>query len=238
MDTRNEKMVSLDGAVIARLKTHGETFELYVDPDLALKYREGENVDLNNLLAVQTVFKNVSTGEKASQQAMEKIFETTDIKTITDKILKKGEIHLTTEQRKKKAEEKRRQIVTIITRNAINPQTGKPHPAARIEKALEEAKVNINMTKSVEEQIESVLKAIKPIIPIKFTTVTYAVRIPAQYAGSCYGQFREYGEIKKEDWDKNGNLLFLIEMPAGLQDEFYSRLNGLTHGEVQTKIIR
>lgn len=235
---KHEKMVSLDDAVIARLRTHGENFEIYVDPDIALRYKEGDEVSIADLLAVQTVFKNASSGEKASQQMMEKIFETTDIKTITEKILKKGEIHLTTEQRKKKTEEKKKQIIAIITRNAINPQTGKPHPPGRIEKAIDEVKININMAKSAQEQVESILREIKPIIPIKFATITYAVKIPAEYTGNCYSQLKEYGEIKKEEWDKNGNLLFLIETPAGLQDTFYSKLNGLTHGEVQIKIIR
>lgn len=231
-------MVSLDNAVIARLKIQGENFEIYVDPDLAQKYREGEKIELHNLLAVETVFKDAAAGEKASEHVMEKIFSTTDLKTIVDRILTKGELHLTTEQKRKKLEETKKQIITIIARNAMNPQTGTPHPPARIEKAMEEAKVNISITKSAQEQVEAVLKAIKPVIPITFAKVNYAIKIPSKYAGNIYGILRSLGEVKKEEWDKNGNYLCLIEIPAGIQDELYNKLNGLTHGEVQLKIIK
>ncbi|MBN2251129.1 MAG: ribosome assembly factor SBDS, partial [Candidatus Altiarchaeota archaeon] len=70
-------MVSLDKAVIARLKTGGETFEIYVDPYLALDYRKGTKAPLNELLAVQEVFKDAGAGKKASEEVMEKVFETT-----------------------------------------------------------------------------------------------------------------------------------------------------------------
>jgi len=230
-------MVSLDSAVIARLKTHGEVFEILVDPDLALEYMENKSVDFNELLAINTIFKDAKAGEKASEQSMNKVFGTTEFRSIVDKILKKGEVHLTTEQRKKILEDKKKQIIAIIARNAINPQTNTPHPPGRIERAMEEAKVSISMTKSTKEQVDSILREIRPIIPIKFATLNVAVKIPAQYAGSSYKILREFGEVKKEDWDK-GDLLCLLEIPAGLQDEFYNRLNNLTHGEVKIKVLR
>jgi ribosome maturation protein SDO1 len=230
-------MVSLDDAVIARLKTHGEVFEILVDPDLALKYKEGENVNINELLAINNIFKDAKAGDKASEQLMSKIFGTTDVLSIVDRILKKGEVHLTIEQRKTIMGDKRRRIITIIARNAINPQTNTPHPATRIEKAMDEAKVSINMTKSAEGQIDEVLKAIRPIIPIKFATLNIAIMIPAQYAGGCHGVLKEFGEVKKEEWNK-GDLLCSMEIPAGLQDELYNKLNKMTHGEVKTKVLK
>ena len=42
--------------------------------------------------------------------------------------------------------------------------------------------------------------------------------------------------MKKEEWDR-GDLMSLIEIPAGVQDEFYSKLNSLTHGEVKIKLM-
>jgi len=62
------------------------------------------------------------------------------------------------------------------------------------------------------------------------------VKIPATYAGNTYRVLREYGEVKKEEWDR-GDLMSLIEIPAGVQDEFYSKLNSLTHGEVKIKLM-
>jgi subtilisin family serine protease len=45
-------MVRLEDAVIIRHKIRGETYEIYVDADKALKYRGGEDVSLDDVLAV------------------------------------------------------------------------------------------------------------------------------------------------------------------------------------------
>ena len=51
-------MVNLDEAVIARLKTHGETYELLVDPELAYAFKSGEDVKIDDVLASEFVFKD------------------------------------------------------------------------------------------------------------------------------------------------------------------------------------
>ncbi|MFH1055950.1 MAG: ribosome assembly factor SBDS [Candidatus Altiarchaeota archaeon] len=230
-------MVTLDEAVIVRLKTHGETYEIFVDADKAMKYRGGENVSLEDVLAVEHIFKDCKTGEKASEEHVKDLFKVKDVKEAIKEILLKGELHLTTEQKRLMHEERRKQIAGIIARNAINPQTKTPHPLARIEAAMEEARVEVVISKSANEQVEKVVKALKPILPIKFEKIEVAVQIPPAYAGRLYHILKEMGELKKEEW-KGGEQYCLIEIPAGIQDEFYSRLNGATHGEIKTKVIK
>jgi ribosome maturation protein SDO1 len=230
-------MVLLDEAVIVRFKTRGETYEIYVDADRALKFRGGENIDLRDVLAVEQVFKDAAKGDKAGEEHLKEIFQTKDITEAIREILLKGELHLTTEQKRQMLIDRRKQIASIIARNAINPQTQTPHPLTRIEAAMEEARVEIVITKSANEQVEKVLKALKPLIPIKFDKLTVAVKIPASYAGRLHHIIHDLGEVKKDEWI-NGEQYCLIEIPAGIQDEFYSKLNGATHGEVKTKVVK
>lgn len=232
-----DKMISLDKAIVVRLKTQGETFEIFVDPNLALDYKGGKDISLDNILAAYTIFKDARAGDRASNESMIKIFGTSDVNTAADKILKKGELHLTTEQKRQMLEARKKQIVAIISRKAINPQTKTPHPPARIEKALEEVRFNIDISKSANEQIDSAVKEIRPILPIRFGTVEVAVKIPAAYAGNCHRILQEFGDIKKEEWN-GGDLLCILEIPGGVQDEFYSKINGLTHGEAEIKVLR
>ncbi len=229
-------MVSLDDSVIVRLKSHGHTLEVYVDPDLALEYKSGKDVPVADILAVEDVFKDASAGERASDDIIEEVFDTSDPVEAAAAIIKKGDLHLTTEQRRKMAEERKKQVIAIIARNAINPQTKTPHPPARIEKAIDEARISIDVHKSAQEQVEKVLKTLLPIIPIKFDNVTIAVKIPASYAGKAYGLLREFGDLKKEEWSE-GDLIALVEMPAGIQDDFYGKLNNFTHGDAEFKRI-
>ena len=172
-------MISLEQAVVARLESHGEKFEILVDPDEAARIRQGEKINIEDAVAALFVFENASKTDKASDESLKKVFGTTDFETIAQRIITKGEIHLTAEQRKHMVEMKRSQIITFISRNAINPQTKLPHPPKRIEMAMEEARVSVDPFKHVDEQVKEVMKALRPLIPIKFAEARYAVKIPA-----------------------------------------------------------
>ncbi len=231
-------MVSLDQAVVARLKASGATFEILVDPDKALAFRRGEPVDVASILAAEEVFADASRGDRPAEEALQKAFGTTDIAEVAKRILQGGEIQLTADQRRRLLEEKRRQVVAFIARNAMNPQTMAPHPPARIEKAMEEGKVHIDPVKSVDENVKEAMKAIRPIIPIRFEEVQVAVRIPALYATKAYGDVAAFGEITKQEWQNDGSWICVIKMPAGMQTDFYDALNRKTKGEAQTKILK
>ncbi|AWX33298.1 MAG: ribosome assembly factor SBDS [Methanosphaera sp.] len=230
-------MVNVDDAVIARLESYGERFEILVDAELAADYKRGQDIAIEDVLAVEEVFKDAHKADKASEEAMEKAFETTDALEVADKIIKKGNIQITANQKRKMQEEKTKQVIAQIAREAINPQTKLPHPPQRIQKAMEEAKVHIDPMKSVEEQIEPTVKAILTKIPIRIEKVKIAAKIPGTYAGKAYSTITQYGKLEKEEWMNDGSWIGVIEIPGGLQDEFYTALSGLTHGEVETKLI-
>jgi ribosome maturation protein SDO1 len=231
-------MVRLEDAVPARLKTHGATFEVLVDPDGALALRRGEDVKIEDILAVEDVFENASRGDRSAEEDLIKAFETTDVVTIADKIIRKGEISLTAEQRKQIIENKRRQVVEIIARNAINPQTKAPHPPARIDQAIKEAKVNIDPAKSTDELVNIAMKAIRPLIPIRFEEVEVAVKIPPAYAPKAYGEIAAFGKVTREAWQNNGAWIGVVKIPAGMQTDFYSLVNRVSKGEAETKLLK
>jgi len=231
-------MVRLDDAVPARLKTHGTTFEVLVDPDGALALKRGDAIKVDDILAVEDVFENASRGDRSAEEDLTKAFGTTDPLAIAETIIKKGEISLTAEQRKKFIENKRRQVIEVIARNAINPQTKTPHPPARIEQAMTEARVNIDPAKSVDELVSIAMKAIRPLIPIRFDEVEIAVKVPAAYAPKAYGEISAFGKVTREAWQNNGCWIGVVKFPAGMQDDFYSMINRLTKGEAETKLLK
>lgn len=231
-------MVKLEDAVIARLEIKAENFEILIEPEAAQKFKDGEDVQILESMVIDTIFKDSKKGEKASEETMNKIFGTNDISLIAKKILLEGTIQLTTEQRKKITENKRKQIVAAIVRNAINPQTGAPHPAQRIELAMKEAKIHVDPFKSVDVQVKLVLEKLRPIIPIRFEKLKIAVKLSGENYGKAYGDMTGFGKITKEEWQKDGSWIGVIEIPAGLQSEFFDKLNKRTKGDVETKIIK
>lgn len=230
-------MTSLDKAILAHMDINGERYELLVDPDLAYSYRTGQKKELNNVLVVEEVFKNFRNGDRHTSSALQKAFGTNDIFVIAERIIKKGELQLTTEQKRKMLVERKKQIIAILMRECIDPRTGGPHTQMRLEQALEESRVHIDGFKEASEQLEDVIKAMRPIIPMKFERVKVAARIPPEFSQRIYGMLKGYG-IQKEEWAKDGSLIVVIEMPAGMQGEFYDRLNKATAGSVETKIMK
>ena len=230
-------MVSLDKAVIARYKHGKKNFEVLVDPEKVDLIRSGAEVDIEDALAVEEIFEEVSKGEKATEKDLMALFSTTDVREVAKRIIKDGEVQLTAEQRKRKVEERKNRVIERISRISINPQTNTPHPPQRIEIAMKEAKVHIDPFKSVDELVSETIKAIRPIIPIKIEEIQIAIKIPAEYTGRVYDLKKNYG-VTKEEWQEDGSFIALVKVPAGMRDELFSFLNAITKGEVQTKVVK
>ncbi|WP_406659611.1 ribosome assembly factor SBDS [Methanolobus sp. ZRKC3] len=230
-------MVSLDESLIARLKKGKNHFEVFVDPDGAFAFKRGDNLNIEDIIAVESVFYDARQGDHVAESVLQSTFETTDVMEIAKQIILHGEIQLTKEQRKHILEEKTRQVISIIAQNAMNPQTRTPHPPARIERAMEEAKVHIDPLKAVDEQVTIVMKAIRPIIPIRFEEVDIVVKIPSDYASKAYGEISKFGTLLKNEWQNDGSWVAVVKIPAGLQNDFYGLVNHLTKGDAETKLL-
>ncbi|MGB9965480.1 ribosome assembly factor SBDS [Halobacterium sp. CBA1126] len=233
-------MISLDEAVTARLETHGERFEVLVDPDAALAMKRGEfEGDLEDVIAARDVFENASRGDRPAEEDLEEVFGTTEPMEIIPEVIERGEIQITAEQREEMQEQKRRKLVNIITRNAVNPQMDNaPHPPERIESALEEAGFTVDPMEPAESQVDDALDALRPVIPIRFEEVTVAVNLPPDYAGSGQAKIREFGELDREEWQADGSWVGVLTFPAGMQNDFYDLVNEVSDGEGETTVVK
>lgn len=231
-------MVSLDEAVIARLKKGEEHFEVLVDPYAAADLIDGKDIDITQNLAIDAIFKDSKKGTHASEESLLKNFGTSNVIEISKKIILKGDIQLTTEQRHKMQKNKRNRIVETIVKNAMDPKTKSPHPRQRIELAMEQAGVHIDPFKPVSDQVKTIIELLRPIIPISMENVRISVKIPAEYTGKAYGVVRGFGVLEREDWQSDGSWIGIVKLPAGMQTDFYDKLNDLTKGNISTKILK
>jgi len=103
---------------------------------------------------------------------------------------------------------------------------------------MTEARVNIDPTKSTDQLVKIAMKAIRPLIPIRFEELEVAVKIPASYAPKSYGEIAAFGRLNREAWQNNGSWIGIVQIPAGMQTEFYALINRLTKGEAETKLIK
>lgn len=227
---------------LARLKTHGQNFEIVVDPDLAVSFKERQSagrptdIDIRDILKSEEIFNDASQGKLAPEHLFKEIFNTEDVLGIALQILKKGEIQITAEHRAKVREQKKKKIIEIIHRNGIDPRSGLPHPIARLDSAIEQAKVKIDEFQKAEDQVNDVVHQLNPIIPIKFEKKKVLVKVFPEHAARIYGFFKRWN-ILTENWNSDGSLSVTVEIPAGLQNEFFDKLNSMTQGGNETKIL-
>ena len=231
-------MVSLDDAVIARLKKGEERFEVLVDPYAAADLIDGKEIDIIQILAIDAIFEDSKKGKHASEVVIKGKFGTDDIAEVARQIILKGDIQLTTEQRHKMQKNKKNRIVETISRNAMDPKTKAPHPRQRIELAMDEAGVHIDPFKPVNEQVKTIVEALRPLIPISMEHVRISVKIPPEHIGKAYGIARNYGTLEREEWQSDGSWISIIKIPAGMQTDFYDKLNDVTKGNVSTKLLK
>jgi ribosome maturation protein SDO1 len=230
--------IDLEDKALVRY-THGNhKFEIVVDPEAALSYKKEEpGVDLNDVVEGYIIFHNATKGVKAAETILEQVFETTNEIEIAELILKKGALQLTQKQRKRLLREKIDNIIKFIHVHCINPQTNKPHPPSRIESAMDEAGVHVDYVLPAEVQAKRIIKEIQTIIPIRFESVVLAVKITPDHTGPAYGIVANFGEIVEDEWGDDGSWYAKVEMPSGVQADFLDKINQLTKGKSEVKIV-
>ena len=219
-------MVSLDEAVLARLEYGGKRYEVLVDPELVEEFKKNpSDVNIDDFLATDEVWHDAKSGDRPTEDAIMSTFGTQDMIEITSQIIEKGNIQLTTAQRKGIVEEKRQKIIHAIHTTAVDPKAKTPHPKTRIELALEESRFSIDPFKNLDTLVDDAIAVLKPLIPLSFEPVRIAFRIPSSGYGGAGKILRRY--LDKEEWLSNGDWACIIECPPGMAEGIIGRIKGV-----------
>jgi len=226
-----------DKLTTVRFVVGGDRFEILVDPDAALNYKLGKKVELSQILASDEIYTDSNKGQRASEEKLMKSFKTSNFEQVAQAILQRGEIQLTTDQRRRMVDEKRKQIVSFISKNYVDPKTNLPHPPLRIEQALQQVRVVIDPNKEAEEQAKKIIDELRAILPLKTGNIRLKVSVDAIHAPQTLGTLKSFGEITKEEWRSDGGLNAIIEIPIATQRSLLDRLGSATKGTAQVSPV-
>jgi ribosome maturation protein SDO1 len=215
---------------IVRLNIDGNKFEILVKPDPALEYKLGKRTDLSNVLISDEIYSDANKGSRVGIEKLVKYFNTTDPTEISKQILSRGELSLTTEQRRKMVQEKKKQIVQYINKNFVDPKTHIPHPPMRIESAMDQARLIVDPFKRPEEQIKTILDSLRKILPLKSESVRLTITIPPQFSAQSYSVLKTAGNFNGEQWLSDGSLKVIVEVNAGMKGAILDRIGSVTKG--------
>jgi ribosome maturation protein SDO1 len=221
-----------------RLTIEGEHYEILVNPDSALSFKQGRNVEPSAVIAVDEVYSDSRKGLRANSEKLKAHFGTDDHAKAALEVLRRGELNLTQEQRKRLTDEKRKAIIAAISKNFVDPRTLLPHPPTRIDNAMQEARVTVDPFQDPNEQMKTIVESLRTILPMKSEKIKLSVKVAAQYSGQAIGVLKNYGEILKEDWLADGTLSAIVEIPAGGQPGLLDRLGSTTKGAAQVTVVK
>ena len=223
---------------LARYSFEGEKFEIMVKPDPALEYKLGKKTDISAILVSDEIYTDSGKGTKPSSEKLLKAFKTDDPTLIAEIIMQKGNLNLTTDQRRKMMEDKKKQIVTYIAKTYVDPKTHLPHPPLRIEQAMKDGRVSVDPQKSVDEQVKDIVEELRSIIALKTESLQLEIIIPAQFASQSYAVLKSVGSLKSEEWQNNGSLKAILEIPAAARPNVIDRLGSITKGSASVEVVQ
>jgi ribosome maturation protein SDO1 len=223
---------------LVKYSFEGEKFEIMVKPDPALDYKLGKKKDISAVLISDDIYTDSGKGTRPSTEKLLKAFNTEDQTVIAEIIMQKGDLNLTTDQRRKMIEEKRKQIVHFIAKTYVDPRTHLPHPPLRIEQAMKDGRVSVDPQKNIDEQVKDIVEKLRSIIALKSENLELEIIIPAQFASQSYAVLKSVGSLKKEEWQNNGSLKAILEIPAAARPNVIDRLGSITKGSATVEVIQ
>ncbi len=223
---------------LVRYSFEGEKFELLVKPDPALDYKLGKKKEISAVLVSEDIYTDSGKGTKPSAEKLLKVFKTEDLTEIAQIIMQKGDLNLTTDQRRKMVDDKKKQIVEFIAKTYVDPKTHLPHPPLRIENAMKDARISVEPQKGVEEQVKDIVEKLRSIIALKSENLTLEIIIPAQFASQSYSVLKSVGSLKNEEWQNNGSLKAILEIPAAARPNVIDRLGSITKGSALVEVMK
>jgi len=219
---------------LVKYKSGTYYFEIATNLGSVLKYRDGK-IGWDKVAFTDEIFKNLAKGERATRDELKQAFGTDNVQECLKKIVDRGDLQLTTQERKEKVEQKRAEIVTYIHKYYINPKTNTPHPVVRIENALETLKFRVDSDLPAERQAIDIIKKLPEIMPIKRSDMHATLTVSLQFVGQIIGIVQQWAKLIRESYTSESCIMELSVIP-GDYDNLLSELNKATKGEYEFEI--
>jgi len=198
---------------IARLVIKGNRFEVLIDAERALNYKLRRTPWSDKIVKIYQVWKDYKKGERASNELMMKFFSTKDPYQVSKRIIDEGELQIPANLRKRLIDEKRRAIMTLVSKVAFDPQTNFPIPLLRIEQAFESISFSVDPFKDPEEQLKPALLELKKVIPIKLKEAEMEITFTPDILGPISAFLGVFGEISRPPTKRGESMAVVVRVP-------------------------
>jgi len=207
--------IKLTNVSIVRLKKGGKRFEIACYKNKVQEWRNGVETDLDEVLQISNVFTNVSKGQVANSDDLNKGFGKTDVNAIVKEILKKGELQVGEKERAQDLENLWKEIANVVAEKCVDPTTQRPYPVGMIEKGMAEAGFSVKVGKSAKLQVLDCIKILqtKSTLPIQRSRMRVRITMPSKDGKRLKEKILESAEkVEEDEFGQNDwELIMLID---------------------------
>ncbi|KAL4068399.1 SBDS protein C-terminal domain-containing protein [Scleroderma yunnanense] len=206
--------IKLTNVSVVRLKKGGKRFEIACYKNKVQEWRSGVETNLDDVLQISNVFINVSKGEVAKSNDLQKAFGTSSVDDVVKEILKKGEVQVGEKEREHDLAALRKEIATMVAEKCVDPATQRPYPVGMIEKAMAEAGVSVKTGKNAKSQVAETLRLIQAgsKLPIQRARMRVRVIVPAVEGERLEEQIKSSAErVEREEKGETWEIVMLID---------------------------
>ncbi|XP_053674973.1 ribosome maturation protein SBDS [Anopheles nili] len=198
--------IRLTNVAVVRMKKSGRRFEIACYKNKVLSWRSGAEKDLDEVLQTAAVFSNVSKGEIAKKDELQKAFGTDDLPKICQEILAKGELQVSERERQDQLDSLFKEIATIVAEKCVNPETKRPYPVSIIEKSMKDNHYSIKSHRKAKQQALDVIRLLKETIPLERAKMRLKLVVPgieSKHLKQRLAKLSSTSEtvIEREEWE-------------------------------------
>uniref|UniRef100_A0A2P2I0H8 Ribosome maturation protein SBDS-like n=1 Tax=Hirondellea gigas TaxID=1518452 RepID=A0A2P2I0H8_9CRUS len=208
----------LTNVAVVRLSKGGKRFEIACYKNKVVNWRDGTETDINEVLQVRDfVFTNVSKGEIARKELINKSFGTSDISEVCLTILNTGDVQWSDKERKELQENLFKEIANIIADKCIDPETGAAQQSGMIQNAMKELHFSVKTNQGAKKQALTLIPKLATVLSIKRANMRVKVTVPVKEGKKLKGKIAELMTIESEDNDMDDTVVTGLVCPGNVK---------------------
>ena len=199
------------------MKRAGKRFEIACYKNKILNWRNGVEKDIDEVLQIDRIFKDVVRGIYASKKDLMKAFGTDDTNEISRMILKKGKEQVSGKERELKLKNMYLDIATLVSQKCINPETNRHYPVKVIERAMKHHHFNVQSNSSAKKQALKCITFLKGKIPLERAKMRVRIALESNVKKDVTEKFMQCVfkigalSIKKEKDEEEDAMYFAFD---------------------------
>ncbi len=154
-------------------------------------------------------------------------------------IAKRGKIKLPQTVRQQHIEEKRQQIVKVLQKYAVHPDTHEPLSKQKIEEMVTAiaSRGKLHPFRPAEKQLKAIQDTMKEKLPYVLETALVHIQLPDKYSGDIFNEVQTHGNVVQKTWHEEGRLEAKIQIPSGTIPQVKDVVMNRTRGKGTWEII-